>query len=139
MGSCPCTGRLTWTLRRDVDRYLFQLYAEVRLSIPRILRIMVLFPGLWVVVAYRLTHHCLYRVHPKLLARILAACFFFIQRFMTIVFGIEISAHAHVGAGFFINHFGGVHIGLVTIGSNCNISHGATIGRSTFGTGSNLC
>lgn len=132
MGSCPCSGGVARTLRRDLDRYLFQVYHDVRLSTPRLLRILAQFPGIWAVVSYRLTHHSLYRVRPRPLANALAAYFFIVQRIIVILFGIEIDGRAHIGPGFFINHFGGVVIGPVTIGSNCNLSQSVTLGRSSL-------
>jgi serine O-acetyltransferase len=132
MGSCPCSGALARTLRQDLDRYLFQVYRDVKLNPPRLLRILVQFSGIWAVAPYRLTHYCLYRVRPRPLANTLAACSFFVQRLMVILFGIEIDGRAHIGPGFFINHSGGVVIGPVTIGSNCNLSHGVTLGRSSL-------
>jgi serine O-acetyltransferase len=136
MTSCPCSGGgLVKALRHDVDRYLFQLDGEVSLTIRRVLRVLVLFPGIWAVVPYRLTHQCLYRFRPKLLADVPATFFFAVQRLMIILFGIEIDAHAHIGPGIFVNHSGGVVIGPATIGRNCNISHGVTLGRSSLAPG----
>lgn len=135
MTSCPCSGGLVKTLRSDVDRYLFQSYGEVNLTILRALRIFVLFPGISAVIPYRLTHQCLHRLRPKLLANVLAAVSFAAQRLIVILFGIEIDAHAHIGPGLFINHSGGVVIGPVTIGSNCNVSHSVTLGRSSLAPG----
>ena len=49
-------------------------------------------------------------------------------------YGIEIWPECRIGPGLYIGHFGGIHISyLVTIGSNCNISHDVTIGRSNRG------
>lgn len=135
MSSCPCSGGLVKALRCDVDRYLYQLHGGVSLTAGRALRILVLFPGIWAVVPYRLTHQCLHRLRFKLLSNVLAAFFFAVQRLMIVLFGIEIDAHAHIGPGLFINHSGGVVIGPVTIGSNCNVNHGVTLGRSSLAPG----
>lgn len=136
MTSCPCTGDLKKALRRDVDRCLFQLYGDVRLTAGRALRILILFPGIWAIFPYRLTHQCLHQLRPKSLAVVPASVFFVLQRLVIILFGIEVDAHAHIGPGLFINHSGGVVIGPVTIGNNCNISHGVTLGRSSLAPGS---
>jgi serine O-acetyltransferase len=135
MNTCPCSGGLVRALRCDVDRYMFQLYGENRWTIFGFLRMLLLFPGIWAVVPYRLTHQCLHRLRPKLLANFLGAFCFIAQRIAIVLFGIEIDAHAHIGPGLFINHFGGVIIGPVTIGSNCNVSHGVTLGRSSLAAG----
>ena len=135
MCACPCSGGLVQALRCDVDRYVFQLYGKDRLTAFRLLRMLTLFPGLWAVVPYRLTHQCLHRFRPKMLGSFLGAFCFVAQRVAIILFGIEIDAHAHIGPGLFINHSGGVVIGPVTIGSNCNVSHGVTLGRSSLAAG----
>lgn len=49
-------------------------------------------------------------------------------------FGIQISYLADIGPGFYIGHFGQIVVtGQSRIGSNCNISHGVTIGVSHRG------
>jgi serine O-acetyltransferase len=47
--------------------------------------------------------------------------------------GIWISRDAQIGGGLYIAHYGGVIIGHVRIGSNCNIGNNVTIGKSTEG------
>ena len=49
-------------------------------------------------------------------------------------YGISIDFTTRIGEGFFIGHFGGIVVSrLCTIGRNCNISHGVTIGRINRG------
>jgi serine O-acetyltransferase len=49
-------------------------------------------------------------------------------------FGISISHRVKIGSGFYIGHFGGIVISPnVTIGKNCNISQGVTIGNVNRG------
>ncbi len=49
-------------------------------------------------------------------------------------FGIDIPINLNVGKGLYIGHFGGIVIGSeVTIGRNCNISQGVTLGRINRG------
>lgn len=133
--ACPCSGGLSQAMRGDLDRYLYQLDGTARLTAGRLLRVLVLFPGLWALVAYRLTHQCLHRVRPRFLGKVLAGCFFAAQRIALVLFGIEIDSHAHIGTGLFVNHFGGIVIGPSSIGANCNISHGVTLGRSSLTAG----
>lgn len=48
--------------------------------------------------------------------------------------GISIPFNTEIGAGFYIGHFGCIVISdHVKIGSNCNISHGVTIGKANRG------
>ena len=56
-----------------------------------------------------------------------------LARVNDIVNGIWISPKADIGPGLFIGHYGGVIIGAVRIGENCNIGHGVTIGRGRPG------
>lgn len=49
-------------------------------------------------------------------------------------YGISIPAGTRIGSGFYIGHFGGIVVsGKATIGRNCNISQGVTIGRTNRG------
>ena len=52
----------------------------------------------------------------------------------TYKFGISIPAKTNIGSGFYIGHFGGIVInGNCTIGKNCNISQGVTLGQANRG------
>jgi serine O-acetyltransferase len=64
---------------------------------------------------------------------------YYVTKFIFIRFGIrygmDISASATIGRGFFIGHFGGIVINPdVVIGDNCNLSHGVTLGQVNRGT-----
>lgn len=49
-------------------------------------------------------------------------------------YGFEISPQAIIGDGFYLtSHCSTVIIGPVTMGKNCNVSHGVTIGRGIAG------
>jgi serine O-acetyltransferase len=119
-------------MARDFGRYLYQLDGEGHATLSNIGRALVLFPGIWAVMPYRITHYCLHRVRPKRLGRALAVAPFIAQRTAIILFGIEIDSNAHIGPGLFINHFGGIIIGPAKLGANCNVNQGVTIGRSTL-------
>ncbi|GAB3384656.1 serine O-acetyltransferase [Lysobacter fragariae] len=48
--------------------------------------------------------------------------------------GISIPSGTRIGSGFYIGHFGGIVVSQkATIGRNCNISQGVTIGRANRG------
>jgi serine O-acetyltransferase len=48
-----------------------------------------------------------------------------------IAWGIEVPRSARIGRGFYIGHFGGIHISSAAqIGKNCNLSQEITIGVS---------
>ncbi|PTX42619.1 serine O-acetyltransferase [Christiangramia gaetbulicola] len=49
-------------------------------------------------------------------------------------YGMQIQLGAQLGQGFFLNHWGPVHINhAAIIGKNCNILHGVTIGNVSRG------
>ena len=49
-------------------------------------------------------------------------------------FAIQIQLAAQIGEGFFLNHWGLMHVNQgAKIGKNCNISHGVTIGNVSRG------
>jgi serine O-acetyltransferase len=129
--SCSCPDSVARAIRSDVDRCVYSLFGDDRVTAKAIVRVGLLFPGLWTVILYRLTHHFYYRFRPRVLGKLLYAPMFIASHLTGIALGVEISPHAHVGYGLFVNHFGGIHIGNVSIGENCNISHGVTFGNSS--------
>ena len=53
---------------------------------------------------------------------------------LEIKYGISIPHTTRIGPGLFIGHFGGIVVnGLASIGKNCNLSHGVTIGQKNRG------
>lgn len=49
-------------------------------------------------------------------------------------YSIQIPVHTRIGGGFLINHYGGIVVNQgVTIGENCNISQGVTLGNVSRG------
>ncbi len=90
-----------------------------------VLEILLCYPGLHAILAYRL-FHWLWLKNFRLLARFLSN----ITRFFT---GIEIHPAAEIGAGFFIDHGMGVVIGeTTTIADNVTLYHGVTLGGTTW-------
>ena len=86
-----------------------------------ILEVILLYPGFHILLFYRLSHflykHKLYFI---------ADCIAFIGRFLT---GIEIHPGAKIGKRLFIDHGMGIVIGeTATVGDNCTIYHGVTLG-----------
>lgn len=133
MMSNPCLQHedVLRAIRSDADRCVYSLVGNGPFSVTAIFRVWLLFPGLWMMILYRLTHHFYYHFKPRALGRMLYAPMFIISQLSGIVIGIEITPHARIGNGFFVNHFGGIHVAEARIGENCNISHGVTIGNSS--------
>lgn len=86
-----------------------------------VLEVMILYPGFHILLFYRLAHF-LYRHKLFFIARLVSQ----IGRFFT---GIEIHPGAKIGRRLFIDHGMGIVIGeTATVGNDCIIYHGATLG-----------
>lgn len=90
--------------------------------------VILLYPGFHILVFHRIAHF-LSNFKFKFIARLISQ----LARFLT---GIEIHPGAKIGKRLFIDHGMGIVIGeTTTIGDNCTIYHGVTLG----GTGKNKC
>lgn len=86
-----------------------------------ILYVIFLYPGFHALLFYRIAHF-FSNLKLKLIARLISQ----IARFLT---GIEIHPGAKIGKRLFIDHGMGIVIGeTTTIGDNCTIYHGVTLG-----------
>lgn len=92
-----------------------------------VIEVILLYPGFYALLLHRLSHF-LYKNKLFFLARLISQ----ISRFIT---GIEIHPGAQIGRKLYIDHGMGIVIGeTATIGDNCTIFHGVTLG----GTGKNI-
>ena len=83
---------------------------------------LILYPGLWATIFYRICHVLYDQFNFKFLAKFIM----FIVRMLT---GIEIHPAAQIDHSFFIDHGHGVVIGeTAIIGHHCNLFHGVTLG-----------
>jgi len=90
-----------------------------------VLEVITAYPGVHALVIHRLAH-LLWNWHLKWLARMLSL----LARWVT---GIEIHPGAKIGRRFFIDHGMGVVIGeTATIGDDCTLYHGVTLGGTTW-------
>lgn len=88
---------------------------------PNILQAILLYPGFHILLFHRLAHF-LYVHHWYFLARLISQ----LGRFFT---GIEIHPGAKIGRRLLIDHGMGIVIGeTATIGNDCTIYHGVTLG-----------
>jgi serine O-acetyltransferase len=86
------------------------------------------YPGFHALLLHRFSHR-LWRWNLKWLARFLSH----IARWLT---GIEIHPGAHIGRRFFIDHGMGVVIGeTASIGDDCTLYHGVTLGGTSWDKG----
>ena len=83
--------------------------------------VLFLYQGFYAILFHRVAHF-FYKIHFKFIARLISQ----IARFLT---GIEIHPGAKIGKRLFIDHGMGIVIGeTTTIGDNCTIYHGVTLG-----------
>ena len=86
-----------------------------------VLYVLLLYPGFHALLFYRIAHF-LSNLKLKFIARLISQT----ARFLT---GIEIHPGAKIGKRLFIDHGMGIVIGeTTTIGDNCTIYHGVTLG-----------
>lgn len=86
-----------------------------------VLYVILLYPGFHAILFYRIAHF-FNKLKLKFIAR-------FISQFARLLTGIEIHPGAQIGKRLFIDHGMGIVIGeTATIGDNCTIYHGVTLG-----------
>lgn len=89
--------------------------------------------GFWAIAQYRLAHS-IYKMRFPIVKQVLQLVMLLWQKGIEIATGISIPASAKIGHSFYIGHFGGIILNAkVSIGNNCNISQGVTIGVSGQG------
>ena len=89
--------------------------------------------GFWAIFQYRVAHS-VYQFPIPILKQLLQLFCLIWQKVIEIVTGISIPASVQIGHSFYIGHFGGIILNAKTsIGDNCNISQGVTIGVSGQG------
>ena len=89
--------------------------------------------GLWAMICYRAGRHLIDHPLPVVLKQIASALYFFWWKTVHVTTGIYISPTVRIGRGFFVGHFGQIFIGAdTTIGENCNVAQGVTLGYAFF-------
>lgn len=79
------------------------------------------------IILLRISHESLLPETPWF-KRILLKMGFFMYKRSSLRTGIQISPYCNIGGGLNIGHFGTIVVGSTTIGKNCTIFHGVTIG-----------
>lgn len=89
-------------------------------------------PGFKCTIYARLCNYLSKKKNP--IMKLIFCIFRFFHRHNCIKYGISLPYQTNIEPGFYIDHFGTIIIGSkVTIGKNCNISQGVTIGVSNRG------
>lgn len=90
--------------------------------------------GIQMLILHRLVRWNMYTRIP-VLQQILYVLLKITTSVFQITWGIMISRGSDIGRGLYIAHHGGIWIGVESMGTNCNVSHGVTIGRTEKETG----
>ena len=84
--------------------------------------------GFWALVVYRFGRWR-YQVKPALFHKPLSAIYHFLFKCVQVLTGIELPCEVLLGAGFIIEHSGGIVIsGYARFGNNCRIRNGVVVG-----------
>ena len=122
-------------IRKDIGRYFSLEGKNGQPGLLQKLRILVDSPGLHGILIYRYGSWLNRRIRFKLLRLPLKFLYVLLDRLCVILWGIHIDEGAEIGPGLYIGHPGGIMIGPVRMGKDCNIAHQVTIGRRADGGG----
>jgi serine O-acetyltransferase len=118
------TARRRW--RADVDRYC--AYRPTMKGPLKRFRLILLTEGLWAIGMYRFGQY-LYFEAPSAVRALLRIPYEIARKVLELIVDIHLWPDTQIGPGLYIAHYGGIWINpRVTIGSNCNLAHGVTIG-----------
>lgn len=116
-------------VRRDMQRYFGFRRSDKNLGLFEVIRVFLDEPGLQAVVVYRFGSWVRRNLQFSLLRYPFKLLHYVLQKLMIICWGIYIDVGADIGGGLYIGHFGGIIIGPVRMGQDCNIAPHVTIGR----------
>ena len=129
--SCPCRHArgVRATILLDLARYTYHLdprpSGQPAYGPGVLARVALFFPGFFAVLLYRVAH----LLHARLPGP-LGLASRIPTRLGAALTGVNFSPAMHAGPGLMVNHTGNIHLGPVSLGSNCNIAHGVTIGQT---------
>jgi serine O-acetyltransferase len=124
------TARQRW--RADVDR--FRAYRLDMKGPLKRLRIILFSEALWAIAMYRFGQY-LYFEAPSVVRALLWIPYEITRKVLELLVDIHLAPDTRIGAGLFIAHYGGIWINpRATLGSNCNLAHGVTIGAPMVAT-----
>lgn len=120
-------------VRRDLRRYFALDGMNGAPSALGKLRIVLDTPGLHGVLVYRFGSWIERKAPFRIVRLPLKVAYFLLDKLVIICWGIHIDCKAVIAGGLYIGHFGGVLIGPIIMGKDCNIAHQVTIGRRADG------
>lgn len=125
------TARQRWCA--DVDRY--HAYRPTMKGPLKRLRIILLTESIWAIGMYRFGQY-LYFEAPSAVRTLLRIPYEIAHKALELIVDIHLWPDTRIGPGLYIAHYGGIWINpRVTLGSNCNLAHGVTIGAPIVAAG----
>ena len=85
--------------------------------------------GLWATILHRISKHLLFKTRIPGLRKVVRIPCSLANKMMEIITGINLADISEIGEGLHIRHFGNIFVGA-TIGRNCSLSQGVTIGSN---------
>ena len=118
--------------KADIKRY-YSDAAKDKLTFLRTLKTIFFYKQLWIIGLYRYRKWIERTVKNKIIHFLLKIPHYIFSRPLVLLYGIHIQTGAEIGRGLYIGHHGGIWIGPVKMGDNCNISQQVTIGMGLRG------
>lgn len=118
-----------------LSQMLYRDYRRYRAAGARnALSVIALTQGFWASAVFRVSHWMLQHSRRRPLRLIVKALCLAFQKMIEILAGICIPGTSNIGPGLYIGHFGNIFIDSdSSIGANCNIAQGVTIGKGGRG------
>lgn len=120
-------------VRRDMARYFSLDSRTGRPALLEKIRIFFDSPGLQTLLVYRYGAWVNRAIRFRLFRYPFKFAHYILQKLCIVCWGIYIDDGARIGPGLYIGHFGGIIIGPVEIGRDCNIAHQVTMGQRADG------
>lgn len=90
--------------------------------------------GFWASTVFRISHWAITHCRVPGVRIIVKAVCIMAQKLIEIITGICIPSGCNIGPGLYVGHFGGIFVdSRSSLGSNCNIAQGVTIGEGGRG------
>jgi serine O-acetyltransferase len=121
--------RVRELVRSDASRYAYYETGSGAVHIRSFLGALARNPGLQASLLQRVARHLTTRP-GGIVSRLCLIPVRLVRMVHEAVYGINISPRAELGPGVYIAHHGGIVLGAIRTGPNCNIGHGVTLGSN---------
>ena len=121
--------RMFALIRRDFRRYMVLESDDGKPGLIGALRVILDNPGIQAIAVYRFSSWVNRKIRFAPLRYPIKLICYILQKLQIVLWGIYIDEGAEIGGGFYIGHFGGIIIGPVKMGEDCNVGPHVVIGR----------